>query len=382
MSTVETITHAALGATFGFAMEKAKMHLPSVIINQLRWTQYEMAIVFLTPTLVGLVAISALEYTGHFQRSPKPPLQFINAYGANILGGGLIGLGMALSGACPGTVLVQLGTGIPTAPFLFAGSLFGSVSIGYFYTLVKRFAPNFGDKSPVQILDSEKLSLQKISIVASAIGFGILWHQSKSIPWRTELFNNTVKDFWEPSYLVSTTNPFGNLSDFTPYSIFSPAWSPFAGGLSIGAVQVLSILVTGSTLGISSVYPYFGSVFARSFDKNWKKNAPYFSSYTGMFNSLTFAVGTAAGSYLSMRLSGFEFGQGLSSEAFKVHLDNGTIARLFAGGFVLVYGSRIAGGCTSGHGLSGLAQLSVASFVTVAAMFAFGTASALLLGGL
>lgn len=42
-------------------------------------------------------------------------------------------------------------------------------------------------------------------------------------------------------------------------------------------------------------------------------------------------------------------------------------------------GARIAGGCTSGHGISGMASLGLASFVTVAAMFAGGIASALVL---
>ena len=43
---------------------------------------------------------------------------------------------------------------------------------------------------------------------------------------------------------------------------------------------------------------------------------------------------------------------------------------VFVGGILLVFGARLAGGCTSGHGLSGMASLSIASFVTVASMFA------------
>ena len=38
----------------------------------------------------------------------------------------------------------------------------------------------------------------------------------------------------------------------------------------------------------------------------------------------------------------------------------------------MLFGARIAGGCTSGHGISGMAQLSVGSTVAVAAMFAGG----------
>ena len=48
----------------------------------------------------------------------------------------------------------------------------------------------------------------------------------------------------------------------------------------------------------------------------------------------------------------------------------------FGGGFVMLLGARIAGGCTSGHGISGMAQLALGSFVAVAAMFAGGILAA------
>ena len=46
--------------------------------------------------------------------------------------------------------------------------------------------------------------------------------------------------------------------------------------------------------------------------------------------------------------------------------------------FVMLFGARIADGCTSGHGLSGVAQLAVGSIVAVAAMFVGGIAAATL----
>ena len=55
------------------------------------------------------------------------------------------------------------------------------------------------------------------------------------------------------------------------------------------------------------------------------------------------------------------------------------IADSFVAGFLMLFGARIADGCTSGHGLSGMAQLAVGSTVAVAAMFTGGIAAALLL---
>jgi uncharacterized membrane protein YedE/YeeE len=53
-----------------------------------------------------------------------------------------------------------------------------------------------------------------------------------------------------------------------------------------------------------------------------------------------------------------------------------SMSRAILGGITLIVGSRVAGGCTSGHGISGMSMLSVASFVTVGGMFAGGMGSA------
>lgn len=44
----------------------------------------------------------------------------------------------------------------------------------------------------------------------------------------------------------------------------------------------------------------------------------------------------------------------------------------FAGGFLLLFGARLAGGCTSGHVITGMTQLATASFLFAAAVFAVG----------
>jgi uncharacterized membrane protein YedE/YeeE len=42
----------------------------------------------------------------------------------------------------------------------------------------------------------------------------------------------------------------------------------------------------------------------------------------------------------------------------------------FFGGFLLVFGARMAGGCTSGHGISGVGHLCMRSILGIASMFA------------
>jgi len=54
-------------------------------------------------------------------------------------------------------------------------------------------------------------------------------------------------------------------------------------------------------------------------------------------------------------------------------------ARAVFGGAVMVVGARIAGGCTSGHGISGMSQLSVSSIISVVSMFGAGILGSALL---
>jgi hypothetical protein len=49
----------------------------------------------------------------------------------------------------------------------------------------------------------------------------------------------------------------------------------------------------------------------------------------------------------------------------------------FSGGMLMAFGARLAGGCTSGHGISGTLQLNVASWITVVCLFVAGVAVAL-----
>jgi len=51
----------------------------------------------------------------------------------------------------------------------------------------------------------------------------------------------------------------------------------------------------------------------------------------------------------------------------------------FLGGFLIIFGARLAGGCTSGHIISGITQLSVSGLMFAAAVFASGIFTARLL---
>lgn len=51
----------------------------------------------------------------------------------------------------------------------------------------------------------------------------------------------------------------------------------------------------------------------------------------------------------------------------------------FLGGVIIMFGARMAGGCTSGHGISGSLQLALSSWTFFLTMFASGIVTALIL---
>jgi uncharacterized membrane protein YedE/YeeE len=84
-----------------------------------------------------------------------------------------------------------------------------------------------------------------------------------------------------------------------------------------------------------------------------------------------FALGTLLGSRMLSGTAERQFGP---IEVIEIRM-----VRAIGGGILLTIGSRMAGGCTSGHGISGMSMLSISSFITVAAMFSGGIALASLI---
>ena len=67
---------------------------------------------------------------------------------------------------------------------------------------------------------------------------------------------------------------------------------------------------------------------------------------------------------------------------WKTNFGDSTLKRYtaaFVGGFIVLYGARLAGGCTSGHMMSGMMQTALSGFVFAAGAFATAIPTALLL---
>jgi hypothetical protein len=116
----------AMGAGFGLALEKSRVFEPGVILGQMQLRNFLMLKIFLTAVTTGLVVLAVLNGLGIAKLHPKATL-----YGADLLGGLLLGAGIALAGACPGTVAAQIGAGYRDAWFTLAGGLLGALAFTY-----------------------------------------------------------------------------------------------------------------------------------------------------------------------------------------------------------------------------------------------------------
>jgi hypothetical protein len=125
LSTV-IIVGIAMGIAFGFALEKSRVFEPGVIVGQMQLRNFIMLKVFLTAVATGAVVLAALHGFGYIKLAPKAAL-----YAADVIGGLLLGAGIALAGACPGTTLAQIGAGYRDAIFTVLGGLAGAVAYSY-----------------------------------------------------------------------------------------------------------------------------------------------------------------------------------------------------------------------------------------------------------
>ena len=167
-------------------------------------------------------------------------------------------------------------------------------------------------------------------------------------------------------------------------SLSDKAWSPYVAGVVIGLLQIPAFLIIDTALGTSSAYVTVGAAIASWLDPSLLKidyAAKHVAANAKNWWQVALVAGIAIGAFVSMKLSGARRHpiSPIWSRALGSPSPGLRYATAFVAGFVMLLGARIADGCTSGHGLSGMAQLSVGSTVAVAAMFVGGIATATLL---
>jgi uncharacterized membrane protein YedE/YeeE len=139
-------------------------------------------------------------------------------------------------------------------------------------------------------------------------------------------------------------------------------------GVGVAGVTLALLLIGSRRLGISTGFEDVCSLVLR---------VPYLQRravVSGRGWRLPLLLGLLLGGFLSAVTSGgweLTWDLGIFDEAVGLG-PAGKLAWMFAGGLLIGFGTRLAGGCTSGHGIFGLSNLEMPSLITTISFMAAG----------
>lgn len=111
-----------MGIFFGFFLEKSKVFEPSIIIGQFQPKVYDVKS-FPFGNHYGIGRVFSLFSIGYERLNWKTTI-----YAADIIGGLLLGAGIAIAGCCPGTLFAQIGVGYKDSFATFFGAVLGAIT--------------------------------------------------------------------------------------------------------------------------------------------------------------------------------------------------------------------------------------------------------------
>ena len=136
-----------------------------------------------------------------------------------------------------------------------------------------------------------------------------------------------------------------NIVNFTPVSALT-------GGLLIGLSVALFFILNGRMIGISGIASNF------------------LVSKNNRIDNFLFLIGLILGPLIYNLISGKEINISISS----------SLILLIIGGTLVGFGTRISGGCTSGHGISGISRFSLRSIIATITFMIVGILTVLITG--
>lgn len=314
------------GFLFGAILQSAKLNKYNTISGMARLEDFTVAKAIAVAVGVGAILLSVEIGLGYASWHVKPLIL------TGIAVGGLIfGSGMAILGYCPGTLPVSLGEGSLDALV----GIIGGIAGGIVYTLVQptvnsMLGPDLG-KSTLQ----------------NAMGGGSFYY---------------VLVFVFGISLVATAFWLNKLENKKNYN-----W--LYAGISLAILNCIVFLTTvfDRVIGASTTYPYVGDLLAGVTQND------YFASTVKPGNwELIFLAGAML-SGLVISLIRKDFKIQLIHSGWSKTEGNSKAKRIiwaFAGGFIMLFGARMAGGCTSGHIISGGMQIAASSLLFGAFVFA------------
>jgi len=156
-------------------------------------------------------------------------------------------------------------------------------------------------------------------------------------------------------------------------------WSPYVCGFLTGILVIVSLWLTGKFFGASTTMVRSAGMAEKLFRPETAERLEYYIKIQpGIDWQWMFVFGIMIGSFFSSLFSrSFKFTAlpGMWQKRFGRNLKKRCVYA-FSGGFIAILGARLAGGCPSGHGLSGLMQMAVSGYLSVFSFFLGGVLAA------
>ena len=322
-----------LGFLFGAILQYAKLNRFDTISGLAILKNFAVIKAILVAIGVGAILISIEIGLGFASYHTKPLI-----LGGIMMGGLIFGTGMAILGYCPGTLPISLGEGSLDALI----GILGGLVAGFLYTIL----------------------LPSIH--------GILGPDFGNITLRSSLAGNTTL-FFILVFLIAAIFIAFSLWIHRFEKIKDLKWLYAGIALAILNGIIFLTVVTDRIMGASTAYPYVSDLITGTTAND------YFFKIKGPGQwELIFLTGSFF-SGLVLSLIRKDFKLVLIHQNWKKYKGDSKYKRIiwsFVGGFLIIIGARMAGGCTSGHIISGGMQLAASSL-----LFAFFVFTGLLVTG-
>ncbi len=160
-------------------------------------------------------------------------------------------------------------------------------------------------------------------------------------------------------------------------------WSPYLVGAGIGVLSWVVFVVVANPVGITTAISQLaGGAASVAVGGEAVAQNPYWAKHPMKLDYGTlFLVGTFIGALLSA-LASRSFSIETVPPVWRERFGPSVTRRMvvaFIGGALAMYGARMAGGCTSGNGISQGLQLAVVGWTFLVVMFTSGLATAWLM---
>ena len=164
--------------------------------------------------------------------------------------------------------------------------------------------------------------------------------------------------------------------------LYEARWSPYVAGAGIGILSWFTFLFSNKVLGCSMGFSQASGFIEKAFRGEKVDLKPYYQKYRLSISwELVLLPGMLVGAFLSALISN-DFQWIMVPDRWADTFGPSALPRhltAIAGGVLMGMGARWAGGCTSGHGISGTMQLTLSSWIASICFFIGGIAAAFII---